>query len=210
MLYGAGKISAAARLNRCAVQLRPMKRIRRWLINTSVVALWGICAMSAALWALSYGYKLSFGYGAHNARVVLVFDRGLCQLGIDSGDFDCRGWEWQPFDASGWGSLEDDAGSFPWYLRAVASTGICIGGGSYIVPLSALSRSQYWYRVNIYTPLWAWVAFALGVLSVRAAMQRRRRPVQGICLKCGYDLRATPDRCPECGTVPARKGKIPN
>ncbi|MDB5304454.1 MAG: hypothetical protein JWM97_2003 [Phycisphaerales bacterium] len=48
-----------------------------------------------------------------------------------------------------------------------------------------------------------WLPFVLtaGLPLLWFIGRRRRSSSQvGLCSKCGYDLRATPDRCPECGT----------
>jgi len=53
-------------------------------------------------------------------------------------------------------------------------------------------------------PYWL-IFFVTGLAPVKRVNPRlrRKRPPPGLCPKCRYDLRATPDRCPECGTVVA-------
>lgn len=60
------------------------------------------------------------------------------------------------------------------------------------------------YRTTA-VPLWpiATVASILPAGVLLSLALRRRREFDGKCVQCGYDLRATPERCPECGLAVA-------
>jgi hypothetical protein len=67
-----------------------------------------------------------------------------------------------------------------------------------ITPGTAFFRARV-----IAIPYWVLVATPLLIGAAAAKLGSRRRHAAGMCRKCGYDLRATPDRCPECGTIPS-------
>ena len=67
-------------------------------------------------------------------------------------------------------------------------------------------------RLAIGVPMWLPTLLAglppAACLAGLILRRRRRagRSAAGLCPACGYDLRATPGRCPECGRVPANLG----
>jgi hypothetical protein len=65
-------------------------------------------------------------------------------------------------------------------------------------PLPVLGRrmvAPYWFIV-----LLTGIAGFRSLRVINSAWNERRKRRAGLCAKCGYDLRATPERCPECGT----------
>jgi len=104
------------------------------------------------------------------------------------------------------------AGNFPHHLHVivfpepVGRTSTAFESGLRQYP----SRPIYWelryqHRPNgslrIFLPYWLPLAFALvpPLWWVIERIQRARRRHSGLCRGCGYDLRASRDRCPECG-----------
>lgn len=62
-------------------------------------------------------------------------------------------------------------------------------------------RISLWYPALLFGIL---PGLRLGTWLISAIRRRRSRRAkcEGECLICGYDLRGTPERCPECGTIP--------
>jgi hypothetical protein len=154
-----------------------------------------LCAATVVLWVRSYWRSDFVGWSGPSRVAGSLSVQGMIRVDHATYPAPWQGWRMQSSPRSDLpGGLSAEA-SHPGNKIRLLGAGyreIDYGDGS------ALRRS-------VYLPHWmlAGVA-ALGPAAwACVAWRRSRRRPAGLCLACGYDLRATPGRCPECGTAAA-------
>jgi hypothetical protein len=195
-----------------------MTRLLRILFNALVLTSLLLCVTSVGFWVRSYRYHDDYRVLVRDAgRVVDVTSLygGLQVAKIENvyNRDGAWGWTWD----QGWVTSE---------LKGSGSNSFRPGKDWQLGDGAGTERNDQWlgfrlltghYGTSASTPFWS-IRVPLGFLSLCFAilpaywmmgrmMRRKRRP--GRCIKCGYDLRATPDRCPECGTVPTAQPARP-
>lgn len=118
------------------------------------------------------------------------------------------------------GNFEIDGYRFDTYTRANFLNGNTRGGPLF---LWAFGRVKFdheddpgngsyfsYHGRGAYFPFWMVVAPLGIILSVKLKTLReyKHRVKMGLCLHCGYDLRASIDRCPECGAVVSKEANV--
>jgi hypothetical protein len=142
-----------------------------------------LCVGTLALWVRSYWVGDAVGWPIHgcwvatsNGRTLLVLVDGYSipnPFRLTAGPRSERFWQWYIRDES------------------MPPTFEFVGFAS--------RRGPNWTHYAV--PMWflALLFAILPALHLRALIRSRRLRRIGHCQRCGYDLRATPERCPECG-----------
>ena len=179
-----------------------MRRLARILLHAVARVSFGLCILLLAAWALSHVVAVGFWHrplgdrrwiAGSSQRGVLLLDVGNYYR-VSDPTWDRGGW-WHeflpgPLDAApGWLGVRIETEHVP---HSPHRSGNVI-------------RMIRWFETRrVMIAYWPLVALTAVLPSVQLVRRKRAQRVRGSCQICGYDLRATPDRCPECGTIPAR------
>jgi hypothetical protein len=170
-----------------------MGRFARFMFSACAAVSVLICVACVAMWVRSYRTADAWGW---------AWTKGAVQAGTAHGRL--RVSELRLLDESRYGP--------PWFQHVSYPARMDPPTGRLPARLSNLGFGYERTHVArnhdarvVLVPLWViFVATAAlpgrwVVLQRRRARERRAGHVP--CPKCGYDLRATPERCPECGTA---------
>ncbi len=185
-----------------------LRRIIHYVRNTLTALSLPLCVASVGLWIASYRYVLCAGWAndpratSRQWRVVTASERGSCIIGYGL-------LAGTPPSYTSWADSGLRGHVFPvgmtFYKGAAVAappTSDVLGFGKFSV--TNTSGGPRWtdrYHAA-YAPHW-FIALLFASLPGRWAFihwRAKQRALIGHCKRCGYDLRATPDRCPECGT----------
>jgi hypothetical protein len=193
------------------IKTRRRGMIRRRVFSTLSATLLFFCAMTLLAWLRSYWVlddirRASYAITSTNASVnsVEFYSAGgkLCLVHIALKNPNTTNamsgvvWNWNT-------DIYPPRSVFPWPPGGPASFSVAGGGfGLAIWPTRAWPGFSS-HGIEILLPYWGVAGILVIPPAWRAVLiQRRKRRLKlaGCCRRCGYDLRATPDRCPECGT----------
>ena len=156
-----------------------------------------------ANWDVSSRFYSSWKFDSGRGRVWIGHVEAFVPQGTDYAHIPI----WGPALANPDGHLhvESDPEILPYEWGLVDFSYDLAGGGR-----SSEARNAG-VRWSVDLPLWPlmFLAVILPAKWLWDAVRRyiRRRSIKaGLCPSCGYDLRATPGRCPECGAVPTERG----
>ncbi len=174
-----------------------MRRLLRILLNAATVLSLVLCAATMAAWVRSYHASDYVWWSVGKPRLLLHFvtHRGGSFVGV----IRVLGSESDriPSPRAGWEQYTPGS-----YAEAGASQRTFFNRQGFRFDYFGDEKNPI---LQLACPYWFIMLLTAILPGARLAGWRRRarrlRMRPGLCQHCGYDCRATPDRCPECGRV---------
>ena len=189
-----------------------MKRLRRIIFNGLTVLLLLLCVATAGLWMDSYHWRTDVLYERFDSEVRPMQSRFVGVMFIGG----TVGLRWARLD---WSDETKARSVHADYARnwipIFGRVGIHRSRVNFPIPRYGLTDFNWIAEDRILSqstdhtrraefPNWLLVIALASPAITRFLLARLRRHPKAHCQHCGYDLRATPDRCPECGAIPEK------